>query len=296
MADNVRITPGVGTIIETIDEGSGVERQVIAIGSIGKSGSETQLTAGQKTSANSIPIVIASDQSAVSVQQPDNRAVDQTINSATLNAAITVTLNGGEGEVGFTITGLTASTATLTFEGCNNIGAASPQWGAINAVSGTTLTSTATGDGSYRVEAGGRTAVRVRVSSTGTGTITVSYSGSSASSLVTLAQSLPTGSNTIGAVNLATTSPTDRSGTITLGGSAQTLMSANSSRHGFFVQNQSNADLWINDLGSSASASQPSIWLPAGAFYTCDALSGVSVGSISIFGNTTSAPFAAREW
>src|SRR5262245_41129446 len=69
MANNVQIPTSVGltTTIETIDEGSGVERQVIALGSIGKAGSETQLTGGQKTSANSIPVVVASDQSAVPV-------------------------------------------------------------------------------------------------------------------------------------------------------------------------------------------------------------------------------------
>ena len=69
MANNVQITAGSGTTIETIDEGSGVERQVIVLGSIGKSGSETQLTGGQNTSANSIPIVIASDQSTIAVKQ-----------------------------------------------------------------------------------------------------------------------------------------------------------------------------------------------------------------------------------
>jgi len=157
------------------------------------------------------------------VQQSDNRAVDQSINAATSNAAVTVTLNGGEGEVGFTITGLTGSGATVTFEGSNNIGAASPVWGAINAVSGAALMTTATADGSYRVEAGGRTAVRVRVSSTGTGTITVSYSGSSASSLVTLAQSLPTGSNVLGGF---TPAPSSSSSFAIVPGSSSALESS----------------------------------------------------------------------
>src|SRR5580658_8611382 len=67
MSNNVPITAGVGTIIEAIDEGGGVERQVITLGSIGDASDETQLSAGQKTSANSIPVVVASDQSAVPV-------------------------------------------------------------------------------------------------------------------------------------------------------------------------------------------------------------------------------------
>ena len=70
MSNNVQIPTTVGaptTTIETIDEGGGVSRQVIVLGSIGDASGETQLSAGQKTSANSIPVVVASDQSAVPV-------------------------------------------------------------------------------------------------------------------------------------------------------------------------------------------------------------------------------------
>jgi hypothetical protein len=70
MSNNVQIPTTLGsptTTIETIDEGGGVERQVIVLGSIGHAGSETQLSAGQQTSANSMPVVVASDQSALSV-------------------------------------------------------------------------------------------------------------------------------------------------------------------------------------------------------------------------------------
>lgn len=42
MGNNVTL-PGVGTPVETIDQGGGVERQVVTIGSIGHAGSETQL-------------------------------------------------------------------------------------------------------------------------------------------------------------------------------------------------------------------------------------------------------------
>lgn len=69
MSNNVQIPTTVGsptTTIETIDEGDGVERQVIVLGSIGDASGETQLSAGQKTSANSIPVVVASDQSSIS--------------------------------------------------------------------------------------------------------------------------------------------------------------------------------------------------------------------------------------
>ncbi len=86
----------------------------------------------------------------------------------------------------------------------------------------------------------------------------------------------------------------DRSGTITSGGSAQTLMAANSARRGFWIQNQSSGDLWISELGTAA-ATQPSIQIGAGAFYESLA-TGTPVSAISIFGATTGQAFAAREW
>ena len=87
---------------------------------------------------------------------------------------------------------------------------------------------------------------------------------------------------------------TDRSGTITLGGTQQTLMAANSQRRGCVVQNLSTGDLWISEL-TTAVASQPSIKVPAGAEYTCS-VNGIPTGALSIIGATTSQAFAAREW
>jgi hypothetical protein len=87
---------------------------------------------------------------------------------------------------------------------------------------------------------------------------------------------------------------TDRSGTITLGGTAQTLMPKNVARTYWIIQNQSSGDLWVNDVGGTAAATQPSIWIPAGATYTAD-LGGVSSLAISIFGATTGQAFMARE-
>lgn len=87
---------------------------------------------------------------------------------------------------------------------------------------------------------------------------------------------------------------TDRSGTITTGGTAQTLMAVNMKRYGFFIQNLSTADLYINSLGT-ASAARPSIKIPAGALYEAP-LYGVPVGAISIFGATTAQEFTAVEW
>jgi len=76
MSNNVTLIGG--SVVETIDEGGGVERQVLAIGSIGKAGSETQLVAGQATAANSIPAVLASDLAGVGSR---NFVVKGTINN-----------------------------------------------------------------------------------------------------------------------------------------------------------------------------------------------------------------------
>jgi hypothetical protein len=47
--------------LDAISEAPGVNRLVHALGSIGSGGSETQLTAGQKTAANSIPVTLNSE-------------------------------------------------------------------------------------------------------------------------------------------------------------------------------------------------------------------------------------------
>lgn len=87
---------------------------------------------------------------------------------------------------------------------------------------------------------------------------------------------------------------TDHSGTITLGGTAQSLMSANTSRHGCSLQNLSTGDLWVNEIGGTAAATQPSTWVPAGSYWSC--AFNATPSAISIFGATTSQAFNAREW
>ena len=88
---------------------------------------------------------------------------------------------------------------------------------------------------------------------------------------------------------------TDRSGTITTGGTAQQLMPANDARVGFWVQNLSSGDLWINELGGTAAASQPSIKIPSGSLYESQRGEPCPY-AISIFGATTGQAFTARGW
>ena len=90
------------------------------------------------------------------------------------------------------------------------------------------------------------------------------------------------------------TTYTSRSGTITTGGTAQTLMASNTARKGYRVMNLSTADLWINDEGATAIAGQPSFKIISGALYESPAF-GASTAAISIFGATTAQAFQASE-
>lgn len=88
---------------------------------------------------------------------------------------------------------------------------------------------------------------------------------------------------------------TSRSNTITAGGTAQVLMNANSARKGWFLQNVSTGDLWVNRFGGTAASSQPNILVPSGALYETPS-GGSSGNAVSIFGATTGQAFTAGEW
>ena len=89
---------------------------------------------------------------------------------------------------------------------------------------------------------------------------------------------------------------TDRSGVVTLGGQAQSLMAANAARKGWSFQNKSTADMWFNDLGNDADpAASNSVYLPPGAYYESEP-GGASIAAISLYGTTTNTPFVAKEW
>lgn len=87
----------------------------------------------------------------------------------------------------------------------------------------------------------------------------------------------------------------DHSGTIQVGGSSQTLMNANASRGGCSIQNESQYDMWFNELGSSAAASEPSHLLPAGGEWICPS-NGIPTTAITIYGAAAGQAFSAREW
>jgi len=86
---------------------------------------------------------------------------------------------------------------------------------------------------------------------------------------------------------------TDRSGTITSGGSAQTIAAANASRKYLLFQNNSDIDMWIN-FGVTAVANQPSIKIVAGGYYENPAHFCPS-GLVSVIGATTGKTFTCKE-
>ena len=90
---------------------------------------------------------------------------------------------------------------------------------------------------------------------------------------------------------------TSRSGTITAGGTAQDLMAANSTRHGWEIQNQSTGNLYVRSKGAAgttvATADQNAILIPPGGYY---APPHVTQNAISIIGPVTGQAFYAREW
>lgn len=91
---------------------------------------------------------------------------------------------------------------------------------------------------------------------------------------------------------------TDKSGSITLGGTAQTIAAANQNRRYFLIQNISDTALWVN-FGTTAVADQPSIKLGP------DSGSGGGTlvfegnfcpnGLVSLIGATTGKKFVCKE-
>lgn len=93
--------------------------------------------------------------------------------------------------------------------------------------------------------------------------------------------------------NAAPVAYVDRSGAVATGGTAQTLMPANSARRGFLVQNNSAGPLTISSVGTASAAA--GLILQPGQLYEAP-LAGVPTAAISLYGATTGQRFDAREW
>ncbi len=88
---------------------------------------------------------------------------------------------------------------------------------------------------------------------------------------------------------------TERSGTITTGGTAQPLAAAHAARRYLIIENVSQTEaLWVN-FTTTAVEAEPSIMLaPGGGSLVMDG-SFVSTEAISVIAATTAHPFTAKE-
>jgi hypothetical protein len=108
-------------------------------------------------------------------------------------------------------------------------------------------------------------------------------------------QTTPGTTNGVQITAITAASLADRSNTVANGGTAQQLMASNASRKGWSIQNNSSGDLWVNEIGGTAVATQPS-WKIGPGDSAVAPLAGVSTSAISILGATTGQTFTAREW
>ncbi len=90
-----------------------------------------------------------------------------------------------------------------------------------------------------------------------------------------------------------TTTPTDRSGSITTGGSSQVLAPANSVRKFFMVQNLSDVDMWISFTGPASIGGGSYLVAANGGAY--ETSTWVPLTQITIFCSTTGKTFSALE-
>jgi hypothetical protein len=130
------------------------------------------------------------------------------------------------------------------------------------------------------------------------GTATVSVSGTPNVSVtntpaVTLASTTLSGTSNNVLISPSTNTLVDKSGTITAGGTAQTLSAAKSRKY-LFIQNLSVSNLYIN-FTSAASASVGSVVIIPGGSFVQEG-SFVSSELVSVFGATTGQAFTAKEF
>lgn len=135
----------------------------------------------------------------------------------------------------------------------------------------------------WTVPLNGANQFRVRATAVASGTISVS--------VTPIAAAVSDGS--VVAVTPSQGTLTDKSGTISSGGAAQTLAAANTSRKYLLIVNVSAETLWIN-FTTAAVQTQPSVPIVPNGSYVMEA-SYISTELISIIGATTGSAFTAKE-
>lgn len=240
--------------------------------------------------------------------------------TATANSAVEITLNGAS-TLSIQTTG--TYTGALSLQATIN-GSTWVTFGGIPLLNvntgGYLATITSALQGIFQADVTGFAKARITGLAAMTGTAAVTLRASTAPAMMALDAALPAGTNSIGTVTAAQATAanlnatvvqgtaanlkaqvvyagvtaTDKSGTITTGGTAQTAIALNANRRAFWIQNLSSGDLWISDVGTATAAS-PSLKIVAGGLY--ESMPGnCPTSAISIIGATTSQAFAAREY
>ena len=95
-------------------------------------------------------------------------------------------------------------------------------------------------------------------------------------------------------INTAASFAIDGSGTVTAGGSAQTLFGGVLPANGWLVANNSATTVYVSDVGTATSGGASIPIAPGAVFATPSGYK--PPGSVSLYGATTGQAFAARRW
>lgn len=210
------------------------------------------------------------------------------------------------GAVAVQVTG--TFTATLQFEGSADYATAvTPTWLALSGVpysSGASVTST-TGTGGWIFGAAGLTGIRVRASAYTSGTASIEFQAGSATPGGASSGGGTVTSNQGGTWNITPLqgSFTDRSGSISVGGTSQTLAALNANRKRIVIQNPCTAtsqgigtaeNLFLNFTSAATTAGGNSLELqPCGSYDS--GFGPVTTEAITVIAATTNHKYVAKE-
>ena len=182
MADNTILNTGTGgDTIRDLARGAGtIKTQVVQLDLGGATANaEVLITAGQQVMASSVPVVIASNQTAVNVSSNDLTATGSLV---AVGSVVVPTLNGADG-AGVQITGTWVG--TVLFEGSvdgTNFFAMS----GVSFISSSTIVTSTTANGSWQFNVSGLQLFRARCSAFTSGTIVISVRSTSGSTINTM--------------------------------------------------------------------------------------------------------------
>jgi len=95
-------------------------------------------------------------------------------------------------------------------------------------------------------------------------------------------------------INTAGSLASDGSGTVSAGGTAQTLFGGIVPINGWLVANNSSASLYVSDVGTATSGGASIPVAPGSVFATPSGYK--PAGAVSLYGSATGQAYAARRW